>query len=146
MFCVLKKYISLLPPAARWGLSACILLFGCNPGTGNTQGQAEIRFNKTIHDFAAVAFNTLVSHQFIFTNPGDQKLLIQDIQTSCGCTVPEWPTKPIKKGEKESIHIVFDADHPGVFNKTITVYYNGKHSPDTLYIRGRVSLTPKNTG
>lgn len=32
--------------------------------------------------------------------------------------------------------IVFGADHPGAFRKSITIYYNGKDSPDTLFIKG----------
>jgi hypothetical protein len=33
---------------------------------------------------------------------------------------------------------MFDADFPGTFRKTITVYYNGENSPDTLFIKGKI--------
>ena len=117
------------------------LTSACKSDNHTSQNHAQIQFNKALHDFGTVAFNTEVSHDFVFTNPGNERLMIQDIQTSCGCTVPEWPTKPIKKGDKESIHIVVDADFPGAFRKTITVYYNGENSPDTLFIHGEVERT-----
>jgi hypothetical protein len=111
--------------------------FACSNGNIN-QSRAQINFQETLHDFGTVDLNTEVSHDFAFTNPGKEILLIQNIKTSCGCTVPEWPTKPIKNGDKGNIHIMFDADFPGTFRKTITVYYNGENSPDTLFIKGEV--------
>ncbi len=37
--------------------------------------------------------------------------------------------------------IVFDPDHPGAFRKSITIYYKGKDSPDTLFIKGETKKT-----
>ena len=114
------------------------LTSACKSDNHTSQNSAQIQFNKTLHDFGTIAFNTEVSHDFAFTNPDEETLMIQDIHTCCGCTVPEWPTRPIKKGDKKNIHIVFDADFPGAFRKTIAVYYNGENSPDTLFIKGKV--------
>lgn len=33
-------------------------------------------------------------------NMGNAPLLIYDIATSCGCTIPEWDSHPVPKGEK----------------------------------------------
>lgn len=33
-------------------------------------------------------------------NMGNAPLLIYDITTSCGCTIPEWDSHPVPKGEK----------------------------------------------
>lgn len=137
------KHPGVLNHLTSWGilvLAGSLLTPACKSDS-HSSNQAHIQFNQTLHDFGTVAMNTKVSHDFVFTNPGEETLMIQDIQTSCGCTVPQWPQKPIQSGEKENIHIVFDADFPGAFSKTITVYYNGKNSPDTLYIKGEVERT-----
>jgi hypothetical protein len=133
----LKYYYNTFVSRCIFIPAVCFLLFSCTFNS-NTQNNAQIHFNKTQHDFGTVDLNSEVSHDFAFTNPGEETLMIQDIQTSCGCTVPEWPKKPIKKGEDKKIHIAFDADFPGAFRKTITVYYNGENSPDTLFIKGKI--------
>jgi len=38
-----------------------------------------------------------------------------DVKTSCGCTIPEWPRKPVKPGAKGEIKVKYDAAFPGVF-------------------------------
>ncbi len=45
---------------------------------------------------------------------------------------------------KGGIKIKYDAVFPGVFHKTITVYFNGKGSPVRLSVKGQVGyLTQK---
>jgi len=65
-------------------------------------------------------------------------LIINEVKTSCGCTVPEWPKTPIRRGEKGLIKIKYDASSPGVFHKYVEVFYNGSGSPDSLEIKGEV--------
>ncbi|WP_394368018.1 DUF1573 domain-containing protein [Flavobacterium undicola] len=72
-------------------------------------------------------------------------LLIKDVNTSCGCTVPEWYKGIIKPNKNGEIKIVYDAKYPGRFNKTITVFYNGKDSPINLTIKGEVPYPKKNS-
>jgi hypothetical protein len=79
----------------------------------------------------------------MFSNTGDTPLVIQNVKTSCGCTVPEWPKNPLKSGKSSEISINYDTTHPGMFNKTITVFYNGENSPIVLSIKGKVAY-PKN--
>jgi hypothetical protein len=75
----------------------------------------------------------------MFSNTGDTPLVIQNVKTSCGCTVPEWPQKPVNPGNSGEIKINYDTSHPGMFNKTITVFYNGQESPQVLNIKGKVA-------
>ena len=44
-----------------------------------------------------------------------------------------------KEGGKGKIIIKYDTAFPGSFSKTIRVYYNGKHSPAILKIKGSVA-------
>lgn len=114
-----------------------LLHFSCKPEVNNSKN-ARIKFNKVWHDFGTVGLNKEVNHTFKFSNPGKNILVIHQIKTSCGCTAADWPKEPLEEGEKEKIHVLFDASVPAIFKKTITVYYNGKDSPDTLFIEGKV--------
>jgi hypothetical protein len=85
-----------------------------------------------------VPFKKEAACTFEFSNTGKSALVISDVKTSCGCTVPEWPQKPILPGEKGLLKIRYDAAFPGVFHKTVEVIYNGTGSPVTLEIYGEV--------
>ena len=65
-------------------------------------------------------------------------LIITNVKSSCGCTVPSYPKEPVKKSKKEKIHVKYDTKRIGNFNKTITVYSNAKNSPVKLHIKGEV--------
>ncbi len=112
------------------------LLFACTTTVGTND--ARIGFPKANYDFGALPYKKEARYSFQFTNPGKTPLVILDVQTSCGCTVPEWTKKPLNPGSSGEIEIKYDADFPGVFHKTIKVYYNGKDSPQELTIKGEV--------
>ena len=66
-----------------------------------------------------------------------------DATASCGCTRPEYPTKPIKPGKKGKVKVTYNpAGRPGEFRKTIKVRTNGKPKKITRSIDGCV--IPKN--
>ena len=77
-------------------------------------------------------------------------MIITNAQGSCGCTVPEWPKEPIKKGEAGKIHVTFNsAGKMGLQDKTITITSNAKTSPVVLHIKGNIEAAatqeaPKN--
>lgn len=112
-----------------------------NDATGNEL--ANMIFKQKEHDFGKISAGKSVSTIFEFSNTGESPLLIQNVTTSCGCTVPEWPKEIIKPNENREIKIVYDAKYPGRFNKTITVIYNGKDSPVQLSIKGEVPYPTK---
>ena len=106
--------------------------------------QAEAKFEGKSHDFGTIKeADGPVSCTFEFTNTGDKPLLIIDAMASCGCTRPEFPTKPIKPGKKGKIKVTFSPiGRPGAFKKTVKVKTNGKERSTTLRIEGTV--IPKN--
>ena len=102
--------------------------------------QAEATFATFSHDFGAIQeAKGPVSCTFEFTNTGNKPLLIIDAVASCGCTRPEYPSKPIKPGKKGKIKVTFSPiGRPGAFKKTIKVKTNGKERTVTLNIKGTV--------
>ncbi len=110
--------------------------FAC--GTTSPGNNAEIQFETTVFDFGELEFNGNGNCTFPFANAGNTPLIIQHVKTSCGCTVPKWPNKPVKPDKTAEIKVNYDTSHPGMFQKTVAVFYNGKNSPATLTIKGSV--------
>lgn len=101
---------------------------------------AEATFTVKSHDFGTIQeAKGPVSCTFEFTNTGNKPLLIIDATASCGCTRPEFPSKPIKPGKKGTIKVTYSPiGRPGAFNKTVKIKTNGKERSTTLHIEGTV--------
>ena len=81
---------------------------------------------------------------FEFTNTGDAPLIITNVQSSCGCTVPSKPTEPIQPGKTGKIEVKYNMN-PGPIRKTITVESNAVNAEDgrvVLKIKGEVIVKP----
>lgn len=74
---------------------------------------------------------------FEFKNTGDQPLIITNVQSTCGCTVPSKPKEPILPGKTGKIDVKYNMN-PGPIRKTITVESNA-----TNVEGGRVALKIK---
>ncbi len=77
---------------------------------------------------------------FEFTNTGDAPLIIENVQSSCGCTVPSKPTEPIMPGMTGKIEVKYNMN-PGAIRKTITVDTNAVNVEEgkvILKIKGEV--------
>ena len=101
-------------------------------------GEAEIKFEKTKHDFGSFPESQKVTCTFKFTNTGDNLLVIHQAIASCGCTVPQYPKQPIKPGESGEITVTYNGagKFPGHFKKSITIRTNAKQEIVRLYIEG----------
>jgi hypothetical protein len=115
----------------------------CNCTTSVVRNDASIGFTITKHDFGTLPFNKEAECTFEFSNTGKSALVIYEVKTNCGCTVPKWPRKPILPGEKGFLKIKYDAAYSGLFYKTVEVIYNGTGSPVTLTIYGDVKYPEK---
>ena len=68
--------------------TAIFLLTGLFANAG-VLGDADIKFEKTTHDFGTFSEDDpVVTCTFKFTNTGDGLLVIHQAVASCGCTVP----------------------------------------------------------
>lgn len=74
--------------------------------------------------------------EILFKNTGDNPFVIHDVVTSCGCTKVDYPKTPIPPGGTLKITIIYEADKPGYFRKSLKVYGNMKGSPMKLFVKG----------
>ncbi len=101
-----------------------------------------LTFTKTTWEFGTINEGDVIDHVFEFENTGDFPLVVQKATATCGCTVPEWPKKPIKVGEKGVIKVKFNSHNKkNKQTKYVTILANTQPSQTRLKITGMV--TPK---
>jgi len=101
------------------------------------QGQAEITFENTVHDFGDILGKSKNTCEFKFKNTGTGDLEIGDIKSTCGCTAFELSKKNYVPGESGIIKVQYSAStKPGSSQKHLYVPSNAKNNP-------RVELTVK---
>jgi len=107
--------------------------------------EPSISFNKTSHNFGNInELDGIKSYEFEFINNGSQPLILYDVTSTCGCTIPEWNKEPIPPGGKGKIKVTFDPHgRPGAFRKPVNVKSNARESAVTLYIVGMVNPKPR---
>ena len=88
-------------------------------------------------DYGKVTKSENGSRDFIFTNTGNAPLIITNVLSTCGCTVPTKTNEPIMPGKTGKITVKYNMA-PGPIRKTITVESNAVN-----YEGGRVALKIK---
>ncbi|MFH2141840.1 MAG: DUF1573 domain-containing protein [Bacteroidota bacterium] len=115
-----------------------ICLYGQESVNNGGGVSPEIIFENPIFDYGTVPYDSEGTCEFKFKNTGNTPLILSNVQSSCGCTVPNWPKVPIQKNATGTINVKYNTTRPGNFQKTITVYSNAKNSPLVLTIKGTV--------
>ncbi len=138
-------------------LIAVFILFSCNrnsnndslsgvvnnPMTAESHGELTqmpaITFEHTDFDFGRIYDGEKVKCHFKFSNTGKSDLIITSAKGSCGCTVPEYPKKPLRPGEEGTVTVEFNSSgRKGQQVKTISVSTNAQPPTVVLTIRAMV--------
>jgi len=98
----------------------------------------EITFKNTEYDFGTIPYGAEATYDFVFKNTGKSPLILTNVRSSCGCTIPSWTKLPIPKKKTDKISVKYNTHRMGNFHKTITVISNAKNSPIVLTITGKV--------
>jgi hypothetical protein len=99
----------------------------------------EFKFESETIDYGKIDKGANGERIFTFSNIGDQPIIIKNIQSSCGCTVPKKPEKPIMPGEKGEIKVSYDTNRVGGFSKSITIFSNATEAAKVIRIKGIVN-------
>lgn len=105
----------------------------------DTTGQSVIEFESMVHDFGMIVEGEMVVCYFDYTNNGDGDLVISSVETTCGCTTPDWSSEPLKPGGKQQMKVIFDArGRSGIQRKVITVRSNAANPSVELTVKAEV--------
>ena len=112
------------------------------PAKSKKVKQPVITFEKIVHDYGTVERGGNGECEFVFKNTGKADLVLTNVRSSCGCTVPEWTKEPIRPGKKGVIKVKYNTQRVGQINKSITVESNAVNNKIILNIKGSVVNPP----
>jgi hypothetical protein len=99
----------------------------------------KIQFDESSFNFGIVQQGDSVIHEFHFTNSGHAPLLITNVSSSCGCTVPKLYKDRLEAGESSVLKVVFNTKNKLDFQeKKITIFANTFPSETVITIFGNV--------
>ena len=103
------------------------------------QEKAEIQFKEETIDYGKINRGSDGLRVFEFTNTGDAPLVITNVRSSCGCTIPKKPEEPILPGQQGKIEVEYETNRAaGPFRKAITVSSNASNPTKILKIKGEL--------
>jgi hypothetical protein len=100
---------------------------------------AKFQFDETLYSFDTIFEGDVVRHAFNFKNIGKTSLVISDVKSSCGCTVPYFSKEPVLPGDSGVVEVKFDSE--GKINKQtkgVTIYANTYPNKTMLRVFGYV--------
>ena len=102
-----------------------------------------ISFDKTLHDFGEIQNGTPVETVFSYTNSGRSPLVVTDIKSTCGCTVPQgWSKEPLMPGESSQFSVKFNGKGANKVSKTITLTTNTEKGREQVRISAFIIPDP----
>ncbi|WP_228238818.1 DUF1573 domain-containing protein [Allomuricauda sp. M10] len=102
------------------------------------EATAKIEFKSETIDYGEIEKGSDGVRVFEFTNTGTAPLVISDVRSSCGCTIPKKPEEPIMPGKTGKIEVKYDTNRVGPIRKAITVTSNSDTPTKVLKIKGEV--------
>jgi hypothetical protein len=102
-----------------------------------------ISFDKTEHDFGQIMNGTPVETTFSYTNTGKSPLVVTDIKSTCGCTVPQgWSKEPLMPGASSLFSVKFNGKGANKTSKTITLTTNTEKGREQVKITAFITPDP----
>ncbi len=102
-----------------------------------------LQFEEKEHDFGEIESKKAVSTVFKYKNTGDAPLVITDIKSTCGCTVPkDWSREPLEPGGTGEFSVNYNGSGSNKVTKTITITANTEKGSETVKITAFVKPDP----
>ena len=115
-------------------------------GIGFSQAKIEFKDKDNTIDYGTVSKDSDSGiRTFEFTNTGNAPLILTNVKSTCGCTIPTFSKDPILPGKTGKIEVKYNMN-PGPIVKTITVESNAVNVENGLVaikIKGLVVVKPE---
>lgn len=111
--------------------------------TTTSSSAAKITFEESSYEFGDIYQGDRVEHVFKYTNAGTEPLILSNVKTTCGCTVPSFSREPLAPGASDEILVKFNsAGKMGLQNKVITITSNAVNNTERIKIVSNVLAKP----
>lgn len=149
----MKKVLILLSAVFLFSLTSCKQNAAAKIDPSNVAAAAErdaksnklpiITFDKKEHDFGQIVSGTPQETVFSYTNTGEAPLVITDIKSTCGCTVPQdWSRQPLAVGESDKFTVKFNGKGANKTSKVINITANTSTGKESVKITAFISPDP----
>jgi hypothetical protein len=101
-----------------------------------------LELDKVEHDFGTIMDGTPVETKFKYTNKGNSMLVVSNIKSTCGCTVPSNYTKEVAPGETGEFTVKFNGKGNGKVSKSLTMTTNTEKGTQSVRISAFVEKDP----
>ena len=102
-----------------------------------------IEFDRTEHDFGEIINGTPVETVFTYKNTGEAPLVITDVKSSCGCTIPkDWSREPLAPGAEGKFTVKFNGKGNNKVSKAVTVTANTEKGREVVKISDFIKPDP----
>lgn len=93
-----------------------------------------------VHDFGRIyEKDGKVNTVFTFTNESNTPVVINDVNTWCGCMVAEYTKKAVRKGEMAAMRVELDPDHKsGSFIKQVVLLLNDGKNYARVWVKADI--------
>jgi len=139
----------------RWMFSAgaaLLILTGCQqekktpsapvkekavqPAETPTGQGPHLKVDRNTYDFGQVEPAVTLNGKFVLTNDGNETLVVKDVSSSCGCTIPDKKNFTLEPGESKDLNFTFTLSrHPGKSVKSIWVIMEPPAKPSRVELK-----------
>jgi hypothetical protein len=127
------------------GLAAAVV-FANGLCAAKTDAAAEARavFGETAFDFGKVKQGDVLTHEFVFRNSGSEALVVQRVDTTCGCTAALVSADKIGPGREGKIKVSMDTHgYAGRMTRYVYLFSNdAKDSRRELSVSADIEVPP----
>lgn len=115
------------------------ILSGKEIQTNTEEIQTTTQLSSSMLDMGKFSALKEQSKELLIKNTGNHPLVISEAVTSCGCISVEYNKVPVSPGGSIKLNVIYKAEKPEHFNKTITIYGNMSSSPIVIKVKGEVT-------
>lgn len=101
---------------------------------------AHLQLDSSYIDLGSVSRDSVGEGIMRFRNTGNAPLVIHNVFSECGCTVPSYPSAPVPPGGEGEIIVHFSGKNRplGYFHKSLRIRNNGDTPRVTFSVTGKV--------
>lgn len=111
----------------------------------NIAPNGNMQFSSSAHNFGKIKeVDGIVVYKFSFKNIGKEPIVINYVNTTCGCTTPTYSKEPVMPGAEGYVEVAYNpAGVSGYFNKQVFIMSNSRKNSNGLTITGEVEPRPR---